>query len=159
MEANEISLPLQTDQQVKKVFEFQIIMKLNVNKENIKEIKYKAKAAVQACDKGEQRNVVDILKYLIYGLIERKILDVINPKIHLRISDDGRNVGQKVKQVMITCSILDDIDNLYQPENHYTIVLYPGVKKYETLNNILKSLAMKLRKLKEEGFKDNQNIK
>ncbi|UZO24225.1 uncharacterized protein OCT59_016539 [Rhizophagus irregularis] len=85
--------------------------------------------------------------------------DVINPKIHLRISDDGRNVRQKVKQVMITCSILDDIDNLYQPENHYTIVLYPGVKKYETLNNILKSLAMKLRKLKEEGFKDNQNIK
>ncbi|PKB93785.1 hypothetical protein RhiirA5_440330, partial [Rhizophagus irregularis] len=110
---------------------------------------YKAKAAVQACDKGQvscegyrilasisqdlnnindaeivyniqqligkggQQNVVDILKYLISGLIERKILDVMNPKIHLRISDDGRNVGQKVKQVMITCSIFDDIDNLY----------------------------------------------
>ncbi|PKY31638.1 hypothetical protein RhiirB3_449336 [Rhizophagus irregularis] len=122
---------------------------LGVNKENIEEIKYKAKAAVQACDKGQvscegyrilasisqdlnnindaeivyniqqligkggQQNVVDILKYLISGLIERKILDVMNPKIHLRISDDGRNVGQKVKQVMITCSIFDDINNLY----------------------------------------------
>jgi hypothetical protein len=79
----------------------------------------------------------------------------MNPKIHLRISDDGRNVKRKIKQIMITCSILNDIDNLYQPENHYTIVLYPGVEKYETLNNVLKSLVMELRKLKEEGFKDN----
>ncbi|GBC15230.2 hypothetical protein GLOIN_2v1763508 [Rhizophagus irregularis DAOM 181602=DAOM 197198] len=128
---------------------------LSVNKENIKEIKYKAKAAVQACDKGQ----VSCEGYRILASISQDLSHVINPKIHLRISDDGRNVRQKVKQVMITCSILDDIDNLYQPENHYTIVLYPGVKKYETLNNILKSLAMKLRKLKEEGFKDNQNIK
>ncbi|PKK73817.1 hypothetical protein RhiirC2_775545 [Rhizophagus irregularis] len=63
----------------------------------------------QLIGKGGQLNVVDILKYLISGLIERKILDVMNPKIHLRISDDGRNVGQKIKQGYIRPAIFDMI--------------------------------------------------
>ena len=67
------------------------------------------------------------------------MLDITNPEIHLRISGDGRNVGRKVKQVMITCSIFNDIDKLHQPENHYTITLYPGIEKYETLKTVLRS--------------------
>jgi hypothetical protein len=66
----------------------------------------------QSIGKGEQRDIINILKYLIPDLVKKKVLDITNPEIHLRISGDGRNVGRKVKQVMITCSILNDIDNL-----------------------------------------------
>ncbi|GET00460.1 hypothetical protein GLOIN_2v1472827 [Rhizophagus clarus] len=111
----------------------------------------------QSIGKGGQRNIINILKYLIPGLLNRNVLDITNPTIHLRISGDGRNVGRKVKQVMVTCSILNDFDNIYRPENYYTIILYPGVEKYETLNVVLEPLIMELRKLKEEGFRDNQN--
>ena len=59
---------------------------------------------------------------------------------------------------MITCSILNDIDKIHQPENHYTIILYPSIEKYETLHVVLKPLIMELKKLNEEGLKDNQGI-
>ncbi|PKY32968.1 hypothetical protein RhiirB3_451535, partial [Rhizophagus irregularis] len=111
----------------------------------------------QSIGKGGRRDIVNILRYLIPGLLERNVLDITNPTIHLRISGDGRNVGRKVKQVMVTCSILNDLDNIYRPENYYTIILYPGIEKYEILNVVLEPLIMELRKLKEEGFRDNQN--
>ncbi|RGB21785.1 hypothetical protein C1646_777253 [Rhizophagus diaphanus] len=103
----------------------------------------------QSIGKEGRQDIVNILRYLIP--------DIINPTIHLRISGDGRNVGRKVKQVMVTCSILNDLDNIYRPENYYTIILYPGIEKYEILNVVLELLIMELRKLKEEGFRDNQN--
>ncbi|UZO29709.1 uncharacterized protein OCT59_023169 [Rhizophagus irregularis] len=111
----------------------------------------------QSIGKGGRRDIVNILRYLIPGLLERNVLDITNPTIHLRISGDGRNVGRKVKQVMVTCSILNDLDNIYRPENYYTIILYSGIEKYEILNVVLEPLIMELRKLKEEGFRDNQN--
>ncbi|UZO18751.1 uncharacterized protein OCT59_010063 [Rhizophagus irregularis] len=110
----------------------------------------------QSIGKGGRRDIINILKYLIPGLLKRKVLDITNPIIHLRISGDRRNVRRKVKQVMVTCSILNDIDNLHQPENHYTIVLYPGIEKYETLHIILDPLIVELRKLKEEGLEYDQ---
>ncbi len=91
-------------------------------------------------------------------LVKKKILDVTNPKLHLRISGNGRNVRQKIKQVIITCLILNDINNLHRSENHYTTILYPGIEKYETLHTVLKPLIVELRKLKEEGLKDDQGI-
>ena len=51
----------------------------------------------QSIGKGGKRNIIDILKYLIPDFIKKGVLDVTNPEIHLRISGDGRNVGQKVK--------------------------------------------------------------
>ncbi|CAB4423108.1 unnamed protein product [Rhizophagus irregularis] len=113
----------------------------------------------QSIGKGGRRNIINILKYLIPDLVKKKVLDTTNPEIHLRISGDGRNVGRKVKQVMITCSIIDDIDNLHRPESHHTTILYPGIEKYETLHIVLEPLIVELRKLKEEGLKDDQGIK
>ncbi|PKK57833.1 hypothetical protein RhiirC2_720963 [Rhizophagus irregularis] len=113
----------------------------------------------QSIGKGGRRDIINILKYLIPGFLKRKVLDITNPIIYLRISGDGRNVGRKVKQVIVTCSILNDIDNLHQPENYHTIVLYPGIEKYETLHIILDPLIVELRKLKEEGLEDDQGVK
>ncbi|GBC07443.1 hypothetical protein RclHR1_07480003 [Rhizophagus clarus] len=113
----------------------------------------------QSIGKGGRRNIIDILKYLIPGLIKKGVIHVTNPKIHLRISGDGRNVGKKVKHVMVTFSILDDKDTLQQPDSHYTIALYSDIEKYEMLHTALEYLIMELRKLKEEGLIDDQGIK
>ena len=54
---------------------------------------------------------------------------------------DGRNVGCKVKHVMITFAILNNNINIYQPDNHYdnhyTLVLYPGTENYNDVMNTL----------------------
>jgi hypothetical protein len=113
----------------------------------------------QSIGKGRRRDIINILKYLILDLVKKKVLDTTNPEIHLRISGDKRNVGRKVKQVMITCSILNDIDNLQRPKSHHTTILYPGIEKYDTLNIVIEPLIVELRKLKEEGLKDDQGIK
>ncbi|PKY58361.1 hypothetical protein RhiirA4_480212 [Rhizophagus irregularis] len=111
----------------------------------------------------DYRNLVSISYDLPYEWkvsAERKeITYTTNPEIYLRISGDGRNVGRKVKQVMITCLIIDDIDNLYWPKSHHTTILYSGIKKYETLHIVLEPLIVELKKLKEEGLKNSQNIK
>jgi hypothetical protein len=39
------------------------------------------------------------------SLVKRKILDPQQPIISLRISGDGRNVGKKVKHVMVTLQL------------------------------------------------------
>ncbi|RHZ67232.1 hypothetical protein Glove_302g9 [Diversispora epigaea] len=110
----------------------------------------------ESIGKGGRRNIIDILKFLIPNLLKQKILNISNPEIHLRISGDGRNVGRKVKQVMITFAILNNKNNLYYPENHHTIILYPGIEKYEILQVALEQLIIELRTLKEKGLKDHQ---
>ncbi|GES95313.1 hypothetical protein GLOIN_2v1768889 [Rhizophagus clarus] len=72
--------------------------------------------------------------------------------LHIRISGDGHNVGRKVKHVMLTMALLNDIDGLQKPDNHYTLVLYPGAKTYESLKNALAPLISDLVILKEKGF-------
>jgi hypothetical protein len=46
---------------------------------------------------------------------------------------------------MVTCSIRNDIDNLHKPESHHTIILYPGIEKYEILNTVLAPLIVELK--------------
>ncbi|RHZ85835.1 hypothetical protein Glove_59g63 [Diversispora epigaea] len=106
--------------------------------------------------KGGQRNISDILKYLIPNLIKKKFLNILKPEIYLRISGDGRNVERKINHVMVTFSILNDIENIFRPENHYTILLYPGIEKYEVLHNTLEQIILELKILKDKGLKDNQ---
>jgi len=70
------------------------------NLETIKEI--------QKIKKGDTCSVKNILEYVVPDLILNEILDINNPIIHLRISGDGRNVGRKIKHVMVTITILND---------------------------------------------------
>src|SRR5688572_24686083 len=78
--------------------------------------------------KAGYRKITDILLFILPDLINRCVLDPDNPVINVRISGDGRNVGRKVKHVIITCTILDDTVNLYKSDYHYTIILYPGTE-------------------------------
>ncbi|GES79040.1 hypothetical protein GLOIN_2v1488228 [Rhizophagus clarus] len=41
---------------------------------------------------------------------------------------------------MITMTLLNDLDGLQKPDNHYTLVLYPGAETYESLKNALTPL-------------------
>ncbi|RHZ50863.1 hypothetical protein Glove_490g31 [Diversispora epigaea] len=102
--------------------------------------------------KGGQRRITDILNYIVPKYIEQGILIPNQSKIKLRISGDGRNVERKVKHVMITVALLNDIERLYKPESHYTLVLYPSSESYESLHNSLVPLVSDLQNLKENGF-------
>lgn len=94
----------------------------------------------------------DILCYIIPYLEKNKILKLTDPTIHLRISGDGRNVGRKIKHVMVTLMILNHKEKHHHADYHYTTILYPGSEKYETLEFILSPLINELRSLKENGL-------
>ncbi|RIB02903.1 hypothetical protein C2G38_2049701 [Gigaspora rosea] len=102
--------------------------------------------------KAGYRKITDILLFIIPGLVEQNVLNINNPVIHIRISGDGRNVGRKIKQVMVTCTILDDILNINKAEFHYTIILYPGNENYEILQNVMEPMINELHNLVTNGL-------
>lgn len=108
--------------------------------------------AINTVETGVQRSAKDILLYIIPKLMYKNILQSSDPTIHLRISGDGRNVGRKVKQVMVTIMILNDKLHHHHPDYYYTIILYPGTEKYETLHFILGPFLEELRIFKDEGL-------
>ena len=81
---------------------------------------------VSAIGKGAYRSVKKILEYIVPAYIQ-------NGKLDLRVSGDGRNVGRKVKHVMITVALLDDPTKLFESNYYYTTVLFPGTENYSTL--------------------------
>ncbi|GES80501.1 hypothetical protein GLOIN_2v1783867 [Rhizophagus clarus] len=107
---------------------------------------------IQNIKKGGTRSVKDILRYIVPVLISNEILDINNPIIHLRVSGDGRNVGRKIKHVMVTMAILNDIRNIHKPNYHYTTVLFPGVEKYEVLETMMASFIKELDEIKTNGL-------
>ncbi|RIA94186.1 hypothetical protein C1645_818476 [Glomus cerebriforme] len=107
---------------------------------------------VQKIKNGGYRSAKDILTYIVPVLILNGVLDINDPIIHLRISGDGRNVGRKIKHVMVTMAILNDENNIYKPDYHYTTVLYPGIEKYEILEIMMAPLIQELDELKNNGL-------
>ncbi|CAG8467731.1 8493_t:CDS:2 [Scutellospora calospora] len=106
---------------------------------------------IASIGKGRQRRITDILNYIVPFYIQREVL---NPgsTLHLRISGDGRNVGKKVKHVMVTVALLNSLVKLHKPESHYTLVLFPSMENYYSLQNTLAPLISDLRFLNEHGF-------
>src|SRR6266511_1572897 len=111
--------------------------------------------AKESCGNGVRRNIRDILYYLIPYLIESKILKDSDELLHIRISGDGRNVGRKIKHVMITFALLNDHENIFNPKYHYPLVLYTGQEDYQCLKNASSPLIQELNFLKENGLVDN----
>ncbi|PKC57799.1 hypothetical protein RhiirA1_497283 [Rhizophagus irregularis] len=101
---------------------------------------------------GIYRSIKDILNYIIPYLKEKKVLRLSDTTIHLRISGDGRNVGRKIKHVMLTFMILNHKERHHHADYHYTTVLYPGTENYNTLEFILNPFLNELRSLKENGL-------
>ncbi|RGB25491.1 hypothetical protein C1646_821002 [Rhizophagus diaphanus] len=113
---------------------------------------------VSAIGKAGYRSIKDILKYIVPKLINDGVLNTTCPIINLRLSGDGRNVGRKVKQIMVTCAILDDKKNFHFPDKHFTIVLYPGSEDYNSLKNAMTLFLRELHELKEFGLEINDII-
>ncbi|GES91546.1 hypothetical protein GLOIN_2v1809230 [Rhizophagus clarus] len=107
---------------------------------------------VNATGKGAYRSIKKILEYIVPSYINEGKLDPKIPVIHLRIFDDGRNVGWKVKHVMITVALLDDSMNLFKSNYHYTIVLFPGTENYLTLKVATTALIQELQELSNTGM-------
>ncbi|PKC55104.1 hypothetical protein RhiirA1_476158 [Rhizophagus irregularis] len=90
-------------------------------------------------------------------LINRRVINSDNPIINLQISDDGRNVGHKVKHVIITCVILNDIVNLHKSDYHYTIILYSETENYELLQRMIELISNELNDLVLNGLRDSND--
>ncbi|GBB96803.1 hypothetical protein RclHR1_28380002 [Rhizophagus clarus] len=105
--------------------------------------------------KAEYRKIKDILLFILPGLINQNVLNPNDLTIHLQLSGDGQNVGKKVKHVMITCVILNDIMNIQKSNYHYTIILYPSIEKYEILQEVITPMINKLNDLVINGLKDS----
>jgi hypothetical protein len=101
---------------------------------------------------GIRRSAKDILVYLIPQLQKQQILKSSDPIIHLRVSGDGRNVGRKIKHVMVTFMILNHENRHHHADYHYTVVLYPGTEKYDTLKFMLSLFINELKSFKENGL-------
>ncbi|CAG8833442.1 2955_t:CDS:2, partial [Gigaspora margarita] len=98
----------------------------------------------KSIEKGVYQSIKDIHDYIIPSLLEKKIININNPILHIRISGDGRNVGNKVNHIMVTFVLLNDYTNIYHPDHHYTLMLYPGIKKYNNLKIALAPLIKDL---------------
>ncbi|CAG8841242.1 36392_t:CDS:2, partial [Gigaspora margarita] len=105
--------------------------------------------------KAAYRSLRDVLFYIIPSLIQKGVLQLSNPTLHIRISGDGRNVGKKVNHVMVTFALLNDLSTIYYSEKHYTLLIYPGIKKYETLKTVLSPLIQELNEI-QSGYLDNE---
>ena len=110
---------------------------------------------INSVGKAGIRSIKEILLFLIPNLIKKNILDPAQPLISIRISGDGRNVGRKVKHVMLTFAILNCKELLFLPEYHYTLILYPGSEEYDTLDIATRSLRNELWQLKHQGLMIN----
>ena len=60
---------------------------------------------------------------------------------------------------MLTFAILNDIENIQKPDHHFTVILYPGTEKYETLSIVLAPLLEELKQLDENGIVDEFGMK
>ncbi|GET66879.1 hypothetical protein GLOIN_2v1778046 [Rhizophagus irregularis DAOM 181602=DAOM 197198] len=107
---------------------------------------------INSVGKAGVRSIKEILIFLIPSLVRKNILNSSQPIISIRISGDGRNVGRKVKHVMITFAILNHKKVLFSLEYHYTLILYPGSKEYNTLDITTRLLREELWQLKNQGL-------
>ncbi|CAG8855676.1 37484_t:CDS:1, partial [Gigaspora margarita] len=64
------------------------------------------------------------------------------------------NVEHKVNYVMFTFAILNNLENIYKPESHHLLLLYPGTEHYDSLQVVLDFLTKDLEDIKT-GFYDN----
>ncbi|CAJ0900386.1 7216_t:CDS:2 [Entrophospora sp. SA101] len=89
-------------------------------------------------------------------LINQKVLGyTLDDNVHIRISGDGRNVGKKIKHVMITFAIMNNKNAIFLPDHHYSLVLYSGIEKYEYLQKALHQLIEELDDIDKNGFIDS----
>ncbi|CAG8749812.1 21436_t:CDS:2, partial [Gigaspora rosea] len=76
-----------------------------------------------------------------------------NSTIYIRISSNERNVGRKIKHVMVTFAILNDKNNIHCSDHHFILLLYPGNESYNILKLALSLLVAELEEI-QSGFFD-----
>ncbi|GES73195.1 hypothetical protein GLOIN_2v1481704 [Rhizophagus clarus] len=72
--------------------------------------------------------------------------------LYIKLGGDGRNVGRKQNHVMMTFCLLNEGDEVLKPSHQFSICLYIGKEKYETLANVDKIFASQLAELKDNGI-------
>ncbi|CAG8795789.1 32754_t:CDS:2, partial [Gigaspora margarita] len=82
--------------------------------------------------------LIDILNFIVPKSIKKGFLIPNNTTIKLCISEDSRNVGQKVQHVIIIVVLLNNIKRLHKPKGYYTLTFYSGFENYQSFQNALR---------------------
>ncbi|PKC55147.1 hypothetical protein RhiirA1_476095 [Rhizophagus irregularis] len=107
---------------------------------------------------GAYRSLSTLLKILIPVWKGRENPVIIPGDIlHIKLGGDGRNVGRKQNHVMLTFCLLNEKDDVLKPNHQYSICLYIGKEKYETLDKVGKIFALQLADLKENRIIDDDD--
>ncbi|PKK59670.1 hypothetical protein RhiirC2_794504 [Rhizophagus irregularis] len=88
-----------------------------------------------AIGKDAYRSIKKILKYIVPVYIQNEKLDPASLIIYLHIS-----------------ALLDDLANLFGPNYHYTVVLFPETENYSTLKIAANALIQELQELSSIGM-------
>nr|CAG8564224.1 9403_t:CDS:2 [Entrophospora candida] len=120
---------------------------VNFEAQDIEKENQRNEAFTKSFHLSNQLKYIGKLLFIIPGLVKKHIL---NP---------DHNVGRKVKHVMVTCAVLDDISNIYKADFHYTTILYPGVENYEILQKVMEPMINELHNLVTNGLIDSNGIK
>ncbi|PKK64460.1 hypothetical protein RhiirC2_787463 [Rhizophagus irregularis] len=110
-------------------------------------------------ENGAYHSLSTLLKILIPVWKGRENPVIISGDIlHIKLGRYGRNVGRKQNHVMVTFCLLNEKDDVLKPNHQYSICLYIGKKKYETLDKVGKIFALQLADLKENRIIDDDGV-
>ncbi|CAG8600891.1 9523_t:CDS:2 [Cetraspora pellucida] len=113
---------------------------------------------INSVTNGAYRSLKNILLVVIpklaYG--ESSVLQV-EDIVHIKLSEDGRQVGKFHNQVMLTACILNEQEEVLCPSNQHCIFLYNRTEQYESLQKAFSFLVDELLTLQKEGIVDPNN--
>ncbi|CAJ0904870.1 12295_t:CDS:2, partial [Entrophospora sp. SA101] len=108
---------------------------------------------------GVFRSISTLLKVLIpFWKSGEKPVITVGDTLHIKLGGDGRNVGRKKNHVLLTFCLLNEGNEVLKPEHQFSICLYIGKEKYETLATVCKIFDSQITSLKAHGIIDNDNI-
>eukprot|EP00732_Lithocolla_globosa_P001621 Lithocolla_globosa_v1_NODE_841_length_3201_cov_10.126828.p1 type:complete len:403 gc:universal NODE_841_length_3201_cov_10.126828:720-1928(+) len=104
---------------------------------------------------GRQRKLRDLLKVALLLYSDKiKSGDVLK----IKLSGDGRNVGRKIKHVMMTFCLFNAGKLVVKPEHQFCLSIYVGKEGYDALRQGLAPLVAELHELRENGFEHDGHI-
>jgi hypothetical protein len=100
---------------------------------------------------GVYRSLLDVLPFVLkkYQIAETETLVI-------RVAGDGRNVGRKVKHVLVTFCLMNGMKKVMSSNEQYTVALLVGSEGHKLLQDSLQDFLAELTRLGKHGVFVNE---